>query len=115
MEDEHNYFVGNSKVLVHNGCGQLTGWIHQSVFKQLSSTPKLKQAFINALAKGRVVRFEGVSGIKELAGAGYKGYMYEIKITGQLGKYRLYGNMEKVPLKGGKEIETIIFRLLEPK
>lgn len=36
--------------------------------------------------------------------------MVEIKVTGQLGKYRLYGNMEKVPLKGGKEIETIIFR-----
>lgn len=50
--------------------------------------------FVNSTSKG-FVGAEGMNGIKRLSGNGIKGYMYEVKIKGKGGAYRLLGDYDE--------------------
>ena len=41
---------------------------------------------------GKQATKEGTMGIKKLSGKGIKGFMYEVKVMGKGGAYRLLGN-----------------------
>ncbi|WP_288376997.1 SpvB/TcaC N-terminal domain-containing protein [uncultured Chryseobacterium sp.] len=113
VEENHNYFVSNKEILVHNDCG--TGWIAKSLYSKLNEAER--KVFETALKAGSVTRAEGVQGIKYLKNGkkiGNTTYYYELKTVpkSKLGDYRLYGNYKTVQV-GKKEIKTVIFEVLK--
>lgn len=114
VADFHTYFAGKQKAFVHNcACAVVAkdivtaarytqpGWIQKDLFSTLT-----KMADKHELPKGALDKMtkalktftsgEGGQGIKHLGGGKTVGgtkYLYELKILGDSGGYRLYGNM----------------------
>ena len=92
------------------------GWISKDIYNELFKIhPELRDAMEGALKKGFVTRGQGVSGIKGLMNKGIEGYLYELKVTGKFGNYRLLGNIENWVNPKKVEEAIIIFRKIYMK
>lgn len=72
------------------------GWIKRETYQEIRSTlsKEAQKKFSDSMKKG-IVGAEGANGIKKLKGNGIDGYMYEVKIKGSYGGWRLLGNMDE--------------------
>ncbi|WP_260209360.1 RHS repeat domain-containing protein [Apibacter adventoris] len=91
------YALGSLGLIISKGKGvgsKTAFWITKSTYQTLAGiSPKLLDQMLRAGEKG-FVRAKGVGGIKQLAGKGIEGRIYEIKLgRGQFGSYRILGNM----------------------
>jgi hypothetical protein len=85
-------------------------WIKKDLYSTLKNKfPSVLDDALEAIAKGMVVRPEGVSGIKELKGDGIDGFRYEAKLTGRSGSFRLLGNEQSWTNSKGVQEKIIIF------
>jgi len=102
------------KVLASTGITTLKdvskGWIKKDLYSELKSiSPELLATVEEALKKGMVTRAKDVSGIKQLAGNGINGYLFELKLTNKFGNYRLLGNIKEWTNAKGVTERIIVF------
>lgn len=66
--------------------------ISKKAFKQMSK--EVDEAVVKKFLKSitKYAGKQGTNGIKKLSGKGIKGFMYEVKVKGAGGAYRLLGN-----------------------
>jgi len=103
------YQASNSQVMQAGA----PGWIKKDLYKYLARFDnRMLGQFINALQNGHVAA-KGMEGIKRLKGSGIDGYLYELKLLGENGGYRLLGNTSTYINQAGKEIEVILFETLK--
>lgn len=91
VNDFHNYYVGEGKVLVHNRCSEIPDKIMKEL-KKYNLDKKAEQARSNGMAKSR----QGSNGIisltnNEIQKKRGKVYTYKLKITGAGDHLRVYG------------------------
>lgn len=115
VDGNHNYFViaqtgdyGQTCILVHNA--EYSGWIKHDTYNKIRNTLGSRGVdnFVNSMNKG-IVRSKGENGIKQLSSGVQIGktiYQYEIKIKGNMGTYRVFGNFDA-------NLKRIIFDLFE--
>ena len=115
--DNHTYFVGDKAVLVHNDYGGNNNngsnggsnngntndhsngpaWIKHDTYNEIRNEKGKKaiDEFIAAMKKG-ASKHGNDAGIKYINGAkvgpGKRKYDYELKVKGEMGNYRIYGN-----------------------
>ncbi len=114
VAEAHTFFVGTGGWLVHNCANKAEetaartytqpGWIKKDLYSELTDlvdsgrlSPDVLKKFEESL-KG-FASGKGSTGIKPLGGSGVKiggfTYQYELKVLGQGGGARLYGNMNE--------------------
>ncbi len=100
VEDLHSYFVGSTRILVHNySVDKPKAWIQHDTYNEVVNKygKSVVEKFVNSMKKG-IVGKEGENGIKYLKDGINRGnttYHYEIKVKGKFGDFRIFGNYDE--------------------
>jgi len=100
VEDNHTYYVGNDRVLVHNKCwGDFSAKIDDETLKMLKRY-NLDKKYQQALKNGYATSRTGANGIikltdNEIITKGTYEYTYKLKVTSAGDHLRVYGRMDE--------------------